>query len=68
MAKDDNSSNTSELQKTIENQANDIAKLENEVKKISDPNKTPKIIQKGNQRHPKFQKNTIQVSATIPKK
>lgn len=70
MGKDDVSSNnseSSELQKKVQDQANDIAKLENEIKKISDPNKTPKIIQKGEQRHPKYERNDKQIPATLPK-
>ena len=68
MAKDkDNSSEIAELQKTSQDQANTIAKLENEIKQLSDPNKTPKIIQKGSQLHPKYKKNNIKIAATIPK-
>ncbi len=66
MAKD-NSSKIKDLEKTAEDQANTIAKLENEIKQVSDPNKTPKIIQKGTQKHPKYQRNKIQIPATIPK-
>jgi len=66
MAKGD-SSKIDELEKTAETQANTIAKLENEIQKLGDPNKTPKIIQKGTQKHPKYQRNKIQVAATIPK-
>ena len=62
-----NSSEIEELQKTAEQQANTIAKLENEIKQLGDPNKTPKIIQKGSQKHPKYQRNKIQVTATLPK-
>ena len=64
----DNSSEIEELQKTAEGQANTIAKLENEIKQLGDPNKTPKIIQKGSQKHPKYQRNKIQIPATLPKK
>lgn len=67
MAKDDNSSEFEKLQKQVEDQANTIAKLENEIKKLGDTNATPRIIQKGNQKHPKFVKNKTQVSATILK-
>ena len=68
MAKDkDNSSKIKDLEKTTEDQANTIAKLENEIKQVSDPNKTPKIIQKGTQKHPKYQRNKTQISATIAK-
>lgn len=63
----DNSSEIAELQKTAEDQANTIAKLENEIKQLGDPNKTPKIIQKGNQKHPKYQRNDIKIAATLPK-
>lgn len=66
MGKDD-SSKIKDLEKTSEDQANTIAKLENEIKQVSDPNKSPKIIQKGAQLHPKYQRNKIQISATIPK-
>lgn len=65
MGKDENSS---DLKKENSEQANKIATLENEIKKTSDPNAGPKIIQKGNQVHPKYQKNTETVAATIPKK
>ncbi len=68
MGKDSqNSSGLTDLQKKVEDQANTIAKLENEIKKLGDTNANPRIIQKGNQRHPKFQKNKIKVSATIPR-
>ena len=68
MVKDkDNSSEITDLQKTSQDQANTIAKLENEIKQLSDPNKTPKIIQKGTQVHPKYIKNDTKIAATIPK-
>jgi len=63
----DNSSQITELQKTAEDQANTIAKLENEIKQLGDPNKTPKIIQKGSQVHPKYVRNDKKIPATIPK-
>lgn len=65
--KEDSSKKIEGLEKTSSDQANTIAKLENEIKKLSDPNKTPKIIQRGNQVHPKYQKNTETVAATLPK-
>lgn len=67
MGEDNSSKKISELEKTSADQANTIAKLENEIKKIGDPNKTPKIIQRGNQVHPKYEKNKITVAATLPK-
>lgn len=63
----DSSEKIKQLEKTAEDQANTIAKLENEIKKLGDPNKNPKIIQKGSQVHPKYQKNKNKISATIPK-
>ncbi len=56
------------LQKTSENQANTIARLENDIEKLGDANAAPRIIQRGNQIHPKYRKNSIKVAATIPKK
>lgn len=56
-----------DLQKTSDNQANTIAKLENDIKKLGDSNASPRIIQRGNQVHPKYQKNTTKVAATLPK-
>ena len=71
MGKDDNSSdvssNNSKLERKNAEQANKIATLENEVKKNSDPNAGPKIIQKGAQLHPKYQRNNKKIAATIPK-
>ena len=61
----ENTSEIEKLQKTSENQANTIATLKNEIKKLGDPNAEPKIIQKGNQVHPKYQRNKIKVAATI---
>ena len=55
------------LEKELEKQANTIARLENEIKNISDPNKEPRIIQKGRQRHPRYVSNNIRTSATIEK-
>ncbi len=63
----DNSSEITELQKTSQDQANTIAQLENKIKQLSDPNKTPKIIQKGSQVHPKYLRNKTKIAATIPK-
>ncbi len=71
MGKDDNSSkdnSSKDLEKTNADQANKIATLENELKKKEDPNAGPKIIQKGSQIHPKYQKNDKKIAATIPKK
>ena len=65
MGKGDDSSKISGLQKTVDNQANTIAKLENDMKKLGDVNATPRIIQKGNQRHPHFVKNKLKTVATI---
>ena len=66
--KDKNSSKDKDLQKTNADQANTIATLKNELKKQEDPNAGPKIIQKGHQIHPKYQRNNIKIPATIPKK
>jgi len=63
-----NSSGNIDLEKQLDSQANTIAKLENEIKKLGDPNKSPKIIQKGQQKHPKYQKNNTKITATLPKK
>ena len=60
-------SDLKQLQKTSDNQANTIARLENDLKKLSDSNASPRIIQRGNQVHPKYQKNKIKVAATLPK-
>ncbi len=56
------------LEKKNAEQANKIATLENEAKKNADPNEGPKVIQKGNQIHPKYQKNNKTILATLPKK
>lgn len=63
--KNQNKSNS--FEKELEKQANTIARLENEIKNISDPNKEPRIIQKGRQKHPHFIKNKIKTPATIQK-
>ena len=63
----ENTSELKTLQRTSENQANTIARLENDLKKLGDSNASPRIIQRGNQLHPKYQKNTIKVAATLPK-
>ena len=55
------------LQKKSEDQANTIATLKNEVKKLGDPNADPRIIQRGNQVHPKYLKNKVKVAATLQK-
>lgn len=65
MGKDDNSSKN--LERTTAEQANKIATLENELKKTQDPNAGPKIIQKGAQLHPKYQRNNKKIAATLPK-
>ncbi len=53
---------------TVVEQENKIARLENDIKKLGDKNAGPRVIQKGNQKHPEFQKNDIVIPATIPKK
>ena len=63
----DSSKKIAELEKNADEQANTIAKLENDIKKLGDPNKSPKIIQKGNQKHPKYEKNNKKIAATLPK-
>ena len=67
MDKDNSSKKISELEKASQNQTNTIAKLENEIKKLNDPNAEPRIIQKGSQRHPKYQRNNKKIAATLPK-
>lgn len=66
--KNKNSSKEKDLKKTNAEQENTIAVLENELKKKEDPNAGPKIIQKGSQVHPKYQRNNQKIAATIPKK
>ncbi len=61
----ENSSELKALQKTSDDQANTIARLENDIKKLGDSNASPRIIQKGNQKHPKYQKNAVKVAATL---
>jgi len=68
MGKDDDSSKDKDLVKKNAEQENTIATLENEIKKNEDPNAGPKIIQKGAQTHPKYQRNNKKIAATIPKK
>jgi hypothetical protein len=63
----ENNSKLETLQKKSEEQANTIARLENDIKKLGDSNSSPRIIQRGNQLHPKYEKNTIKVAATLPK-
>jgi len=67
MGRNDNSSDNSNLEKQNANQANTIATLENELEKKSDPNGKPIVIQKGSQLHPKYQRNKIKITATLPK-
>ena len=54
-----------DLQKQIDEQSNTIARLENDLKKLGDSNATPRIIQRGNQVHPKYEKNSKKVAATL---
>ena len=63
----ENSSKSFDLVKRVEDQANTIARLENDIKKLGDVNASPRIIQRGNQKHPKYVSNNIKISATIPK-
>jgi len=67
MDKDKNSSKNKDLEKTNVEQENTIATLKNELKKTEDPNAGPKVIQKGYQVHPKYEKNTKKIPATIQK-
>lgn len=62
-----NSSGNPELEKEVEKQSNTIARLENDLKRLGDPNSKPRIIQKGNQVHPTYVKNTDKIAPTIPK-
>ena len=63
----ENSSKNFDLAKKVEDQANTIARLENDIKKLGDVNASPRIIQRGNQTHPHFEKNNIKIAATLPK-
>ena len=72
MADKDSSKKIDELEKTIiknaktvEDQANTIARLENDIKKVSDPNTEPRIIQRGKQKNPIYRKNRDKIAATI---
>ncbi len=60
MAGDKNTSEIATLKNTIATQ-------KNELDKLGDPNAEPRIIRRGNQKHPKYEKNTIKVAATLPK-
>lgn len=63
----DSSKKIAQLEKANSDNQNTIARLENDIKKLGDVNATPKIIQKGNQKHPKYQRNKETIAATIPK-
>lgn len=63
----DSSKKIADLEKSNSDNQNTIARLENDIKKLGDTNANPRIIQKGNQRHPKYQRNKKTVPATIPK-
>lgn len=63
----DKDNSSKDLEKTNAEQANTIATLKNEAKKNQDPNAGPKIIQKGSQLHPKYQRNNKKIAATLPK-
>ena len=63
----ENSSDLETLQKTSDDQANTIATLGNEIKKLGDSNASPRIIQRGNQLHPKYEKNNKKTIAILPK-
>ena len=63
----DNSSDNSNLAKQNSELENTVATLQNELKKKGDPNAGPKVIQKGTQLHPKYQRNKTKVAATLPK-
>ena len=52
----------------VQKQANEIETLKNEVAKNNDPNAKPRTITKGDQVHPKYQKNNTKIAATLPKK
>jgi len=62
-----NSSGNAGLKEAVEKQENTIARLENDLKRLGDPNSKPRVIQKGNQVHPKYVKNTDKIAPTIPK-
>ncbi len=61
--KKENSSNDK-----IQDLKNENETLKDEVAKNNDPNAKPRTIKKGNQVHPKYQKNTDKVVAVLPKK
>ena len=63
----DSSKKILELEKANSDNQNTIARLENDIKKLGDSNASPRIIQKGNQKHPKYQRNKKTIAATIPK-
>lgn len=48
--------------------ANTIETQRVESEKKGDPNAKPRVIRRGDQKHPKYQRNKIQIAATIPKK
>ncbi len=54
----------SELFEKIQKLENEIAVLTDKVKTYEDPNQTPRIIRKGNQRGTKYQSNKMKVSPT----
>lgn len=56
-----NSSFNDDLQKL----KNENQTLKDEVAKNSDPNAKPRTIKRGNQTHPKYQKNKTKIPATL---
>lgn len=56
-----------ELTENNINNSNTIARLENDLERLGDPNSKPRVIQKGNQKHPRYVKNTDKIAPILPK-
>ena len=51
----------------IQKLKNENETLKQEVAKNADPNAKPRTITKGNRVYPKYQRNNLKISATLPK-
>lgn len=53
------------LEKKISSLENTVETQKNEIAKLGDPANSPRVILRGNQKHPKYQKNKIRVSPVM---
>lgn len=53
------------LEKKLSSLENTVETQKHEIEKLSDPASSPRVIQRGNQVHPVYQRNKIQVSPVM---